>query len=150
MDATKAPVSTVLPEWAASLPPPRNAPPSISAEETADLIRSGNKAGKDYLIVDARRTDFEDYFIRGAINLPAHSFHQTLPGLIPLLSAIPLVIFHCNSCGKSSSRGRLVAGWYQDALEEQGVKSIQTKYLEGGVKGWIEKYAQDEALTVKL
>ncbi|TDL28246.1 hypothetical protein BD410DRAFT_739839, partial [Rickenella mellea] len=135
--------------WASALPQPKSSPPSISAEETANLIKTV-KVGKDLIIVDTRRTDFEDYFIHGAINLPAHSFCQTLPGLVPLLSPVPLVIFHCNSCGKVTSRGRLVASWYQDALNEHGITTSKAKYLEGGIKGWIERYAQDPDLAVKL
>jgi arsenical-resistance protein 2 len=78
--------------------------------------------------------------IPGAINLPAQTFHQTLPILLPILSRsvvrhigphkllipqylspsilsfrrIPQVIFHCSS---SNGRGPRCAGWYQDALD---------------------------------
>ena len=116
----------------------------------------------------ARRTDFEvtnhhililneavtarsyqTAFIRTAINLPAHSFYQTLPSLLPLLQSIPIVIFHCNSCSPGG-RGPRTAAWYQDALDIQGIKSSHAVILASGVKGWIARYEEDTNLTVKL
>jgi len=141
----------VQPEWWAALPTPIATAPGISKEALADMMRSvSQEAGKDYIVVDVRRTDFEDCFIRGAINLPAQSFHQTLPGLIPVLSRIPTVVFHCNSCGKETSRGRRVAGWYQDALNSKGLTGSKALYLEGGIKEWKEQFGEDAAITVKL
>ena len=88
-------------------------------------------------------------FVRTAINLPAHSLYQTLPGLLPLLRRIPLVIFHCQSCG-ATGRGARTAAWYQDALDKEGIKTSEGRILTGGIKGWIEKYGEDEKLTTKL
>lgn len=84
------------------------------------------------------------------INLPAHSFYQTRAGAVSVLSHIPLVIFHCQSCGSPKSRGQKVAAFYQDALDEKGVTSSKALYLEGGIKGWIAKYKEDESLIVKV
>lgn len=47
-----------VPEWAAAFPVPQSHPPSIEPEELAELIRS-KQGGKDFLVVDVRRTDFE-------------------------------------------------------------------------------------------
>lgn len=48
------------PAWHAGLPSPRATPESISQDEVAGLIKSSDKVtGKDYLIIDVRRTDFE-------------------------------------------------------------------------------------------
>ena len=82
--------------------------------------------------------------------MPAHSFYQTLAGVLSILSNISLVIFHCQSCGSISSRGRKVAAYYQDALDEKSIISSKALYLEGGIKGWIAKYKDDPALIVKL
>ncbi|KAI5121161.1 hypothetical protein M0805_007158 [Coniferiporia weirii] len=145
--------STVAPgaSWSIGLPEPLSSPVSISAEEVASFIKTGSKApGKDYIIVDVRRTDFENYAIPGALNLPAHSFYATRSGAVSVLSGISLVIFHCQSCGSAKSRGQKVAAYYQDAIDEKGIRTSRALYLEGGIKGWVEKYKDDEELVVKL
>lgn len=90
-------------------------------------------------------------FIRGAINLPAHSFYQTLPGLLPILTQYRSVIFHCQS---SNGRGPRCAGWYQDALDDisTGGEAIDSRavVLESGIKGWCARFGEDKDLTVKL
>lgn len=47
-----------VPEWAASFPIPQSHPPFIEPEELAELLRT-KQGGKDFLVVDVRRTDFE-------------------------------------------------------------------------------------------
>ena len=51
-------MSAELP-WHAAYPAPRGAAPSISREELLQWIREGKQAGKDFLLVDLRRTDYE-------------------------------------------------------------------------------------------
>ncbi|KAI0765515.1 hypothetical protein BC629DRAFT_1596641 [Irpex lacteus] len=85
------------PAWAQSLPHPKSNPAHISVAEVAELIRT-KKPGVDFIIVDTRKADWDTNYIRTAINLPAQSFHQSLPGLLPLLQDVPLVIFHCQAC----------------------------------------------------
>jgi len=101
--------------------------------------------------VDVRRTDFENAFIKGAINLPAHSFYQTLPAIVSILSHIPKIVFHCNSCS-NGGRGPRTAGWYADALRQRGFTEASegVLVLQGGLKAWLALYAEDESLTVKL
>ncbi|KAK0459776.1 Rhodanese-like domain-containing protein [Desarmillaria tabescens] len=120
--------------WYNAFPEPKSIPNGISAEKLHSLLLESSNV----LVVDVRRTDFEGSFIKGAINLPAHSFYPTLP----------LVVFHCNSC-KPGGRGPRTAGWYQDELDKQGVTGSRAVVLEGGIKGWVEKYGDDE-LTCKL
>ncbi|KLO20699.1 hypothetical protein SCHPADRAFT_841891 [Schizopora paradoxa] len=137
-------------EWHDAFPQPKSSPPSISADELAVLLKT-KTVGKDFVVVDVRRTDFEDWCIPGAINLPAHSFYPTLQGAVALLQSVPLVIFHCNSCGKPSSRGRRVAGWYQDYLDEKGITTSSARYLEGGIKGWASQWkGKEEGMLLKL
>jgi len=99
---------------------------------------------RDIQVVDVRRTDFELAFIKGAINLPAHSFYPTLSGLVPILSRYKQVVFHCQSCS-ATGRGVRTAGWFQDALNEQGIKAdvCEALILDGGIKGWVEEYKED-------
>lgn len=46
------------PSWSVGLPEPKSSPPGISNEVVADLIKT-KESGKDFIIVDTRRTDFE-------------------------------------------------------------------------------------------
>jgi arsenical-resistance protein 2 len=46
--------------WHAAYPAPRNKNPhSISREDLLQRLESGQKSGKDFLLVDLRRTDHE-------------------------------------------------------------------------------------------
>lgn len=56
-------MSAELP-WHAAYPAPRGAAPSISREELLQWIREGKQAGKDFLLVDLRRTDYEVWVVR--------------------------------------------------------------------------------------
>lgn len=92
----------------------------------------------------------QDYALPGAINLPAHSFYATRNAVAATLGHIPLLIFHCQSCGKATSRGVLVSAYCQDALNEAGKAGSKAVYLEGGIKGWAARFKEDESLIVKL
>ncbi|KAI0041387.1 Rhodanese-like protein [Auriscalpium vulgare] len=129
-----------IPAWATGLPPPRATPPKISTEQLVEMMKT-QTAGVDYVVVDVRRTDIEA-LIKGAINLPAQTFYQTLPTLLPILSRIPKVIFHCQS---SAGRGPRCAGWYADALPADA--RSESLILEGGIKAWLEKFAGDAEMT---
>ncbi|GAA5899190.1 hypothetical protein JCM6882_009279 [Rhodosporidiobolus microsporus] len=143
--------------WHAAFPTPAasladNTLDSITAEDLRakmDAAGADDLSKRDWVVVDVRRTDFEDAFIKGAINLPAHSFYPTLASLLPILSRYPSVIFHCQS---SSGRGPRCAGWYQDALDAAGISKSTSKavVLTGGIKAWVAKYGEDEGVTVKL
>jgi hypothetical protein len=45
--------------WHAAFPAPRGVAPSISREELLQWIRGGKQAGKDFVLVDLRRADYE-------------------------------------------------------------------------------------------
>ncbi|GAA5891944.1 hypothetical protein JCM5296_004639 [Sporobolomyces johnsonii] len=143
------------PSWHAAFPTPsahleNSSLAPITAAELRDLILSQPRLDqRDFLVVDVRRTDFENAFVAGAVNLPAHSFYPTLPALLPILSRYRRVIFHCQS---SNGRGPRCAGWYQDALNDAGIKQdvSESMVLEGGIKGWVESFGMDKGLTVQL
>jgi len=136
--------------WHAILPQPESIVKTMGPAELAEMIRSSHLTpGKDYLVVDVRRTDFENSFIKGALNLPAHSFYQTLPTIVTILSTIPKVIFHCNSCSPGG-RGPRTAGWYSDELKRRGLSPDGVLVLEGGLKSWLASYASDADITVTL
>ncbi|GAA6015361.1 hypothetical protein JCM10207_008962 [Rhodosporidiobolus poonsookiae] len=147
----ETPWHAAFPTPSASLSP--SSPSPLASLSAADLKQridlQPDLSQRDFLVVDVRRTDFEDAFIKGAINLPAHSFFPTLPSLLPLLTRYPSVIFHCQS---SSGRGPRCAGWFQDALDAAGVDQSVSRavVLTGGIKGWVEAFGEDGAVTVKL
>ncbi|GAA5907829.1 uncharacterized protein JCM6883_001906 [Sporobolomyces salmoneus] len=141
--------------WHAAFPTPRSSLndgtlSSITTAELREKIKQQSDLSKrDFLVVDVRRTDFEDGFIRGAVNLPAHSFYPTLDSLVPFLSSYKQVIFHCQS---SSGRGPRTAAWYQDKLNDLGVSPEKSEgvVLTGGIKAWIKEYGLEDEETVKL
>ncbi|PWN48643.1 hypothetical protein IE53DRAFT_347123 [Violaceomyces palustris] len=142
------PINT--PSWHKDLPQPSQREIlNITADELAQLIQDEEEKGlapgasRDFLVIDVRRADCET-LIPGAINLPAHSFLPSLPSLLPLLSPIPLLIFHC---GKNNGRGTRCAQWFSDALEKDlGMKEEEirekVKLLKGGHVGWVEKFGK--------
>lgn len=84
--------------------------------------------------------------IPSALNLPAQTFHSTLPILTRALSHIPILIFHCSS---SRGRGPRCAGWYADAIADQPGGELEQKVyvLQGGIVEWIEQYP-DQVVSV--
>jgi arsenical-resistance protein 2 len=89
--------------------------------------------------------------VKGALNLPAHSFYATLPTITTLISHVPLVIFHCNSCSPTG-RGPRTAGWYAEELDRRGIPATQStaRVLDGGIKEFIRLYGDDSQLTSKI
>ncbi|CAI7663561.1 unnamed protein product [Penicillium bialowiezense] len=131
---SKHSMSTKAP-WYAALPAPRSSPPSLSREEFLGWMRQGKQAGKDYVLVDVRRNDYEGGTIRGSLNLPAQSLHPTIPTLYSLISnsSAESVIWYC---GSSTGRGTRCAAWFADYLEEKKDTKIKSLILTGGIKGW--------------
>ncbi|KAF7298913.1 Rhodanese domain-containing protein [Mycena indigotica] len=142
--------NTSTPQWHAAFPTPTLSAESISPSQLADiLLDPKSQVLRDYVVVDVRRTvtDFEEFAIPGCLNLPAHSFYQTLPTIVKLLEPVPLVVFHCNSC-KEGGRGWRTAGWYRDAVTAGS--SSKAVILDGGIKGWIEQFGHDERLCKRI
>ncbi|OQE31147.1 hypothetical protein PENFLA_c002G03976 [Penicillium flavigenum] len=127
-------MSAELP-WHAAYPAPRAAAPSISREELVQWIRDGKQAGKDFILVDLRRTDYEGGTIQGSLNLPAQSLYPTIPTLYSLVSnsSVKYVIWYC---GSSAGRGTRAAGWFADYLKDQQDTEVKSLVLSGGIKGW--------------
>ncbi|SCV74370.1 BQ2448_6802 [Microbotryum intermedium] len=136
--------------WWETFPSPIAEPDKMTTYQLREMMLDGQTGAgveRRFLVVDVRRTDFEDSFIKGAINLPAHSFHPTLPSLLPILSQYALVIFHCQS---SSGRGPRCAGWYQGLLNQHSITSSKAVVLEGGIKKWRLEKAGNERLEIQL
>ncbi|KAJ9091721.1 hypothetical protein QFC21_007116 [Naganishia friedmannii] len=126
-------------KWFDHLPQPVNQPVHMSIEGLHERLTS-KVAGKDFIVVDVRRTDIEEpdnHLIKQAINLPAQTFYQTLPGICSVLANIPEVIFHCSS---SNGRGPRSAAWYQDELDDKGIVTSQAFVLTGGINAWVARY----------
>ncbi|KAJ5157487.1 Rhodanese-like domain-containing protein [Penicillium canariense] len=129
------PNSTNEAPWHAAYPAPNAAAGSLPRHELLQWFRDGKQPGKDFVLVDVRRTDFEGGTIRGSINLPAQSLYPTLPAVYALLanSGVTHVIWYC---GSSSGRGPRSANWFADHLAQEQDASMQSLILEGGIKGW--------------
>ncbi|KAK3904280.1 arsenical-resistance protein 2 [Staphylotrichum tortipilum] len=93
---------------------------------------------RDFLLVDARRTDCTGGTVRGAMNLPAHSFYPTRKILYDLCkqAGIKTVIFYC---GSSLGRGPRCAAWLQDYVHEDG-GNLESRVMVGGIRGWVRAY----------
>lgn len=91
--------------WWADFPEPTSTAIQVEPQEVFQLLHdrelSVNKR-QDTLLVDARRSDCTGGTVRGAMNLPAHSFYPTRKSLYELCkqAGIQRVIFYC---GKSIS-----------------------------------------------
>ncbi|KAI1331485.1 Rhodanese-like domain-containing protein [Xylariaceae sp. FL0255] len=121
--------------WHAAFPAPKTTEPlSLTREEVLAKLVSG-EVGRDVVIVDLRRNDFEGGSIKGAINLPVQSLYPTIPTLYGLFQAagVKFIIWYCNSCG---DRGTRAAGWFQDHIDDKNNEDMKSAILIGGIKGW--------------
>ncbi|KAE8351244.1 Rhodanese-like domain-containing protein [Aspergillus coremiiformis] len=121
--------------WHAVYPAPKAIAATLSRQELLQWFRQGKRPGKDFVLVDLRRIDFEGGTIRGSLNLPAQSLYPTIPTIYTLLRAskVAHVVWYC---GSSRGRGVRAAGWFADYLDEQGETFLTSLVLEGGIKGW--------------
>lgn len=139
--------------WHAAFPATKSNPDSVSKEELLAWLKEGQEGGKDFVLVDLRRTDYEGGTIRGSINLPAQSLYPTIPYLYNLFKAagIKKVMWYCGEfsfsslsfrilifdLGSSQGRGSRAAAWFEDHLDSIGDKSMQSFIMAGGIKGWV-------------
>ncbi|KAJ5777903.1 hypothetical protein N7520_001149 [Penicillium odoratum] len=109
---------------------------SISRLELLQWFKAGKKVGKDFVLVDLRRTDFEGGTIQGSLNLPAQSLYPSIPALYSILlqARVPKVVWYC---GSSRGRGTRAAAWFAEYLEGQNNREMDSVVLEGGIKGWV-------------
>ncbi|PYH67963.1 putative arsenate reductase (Arc2) [Aspergillus vadensis CBS 113365] len=129
-------MSTDTVPWHAAYPAPRSTAIGIHRKEVLGWFRSGRQPGRDFLLVDLRRTDFEGGTIRGSINLPAQTLYPAIPTLYSLLSTslATEVVWYC---GSSKGRGVRAASWFADYIEQQQDTHMRSLVLEGGIKGWV-------------
>ena len=99
--------------------------------------------------------------IKGSLNLPAQSLYASLPTLLDLCQnakTIRRVIFYCGKTsirknrhvlhtkiadlltdlGSSRGRGTRAAGWFDDLVQDRGVKDIKSMILEESIAGWAQ------------
>lgn len=110
---------------------------------------SSKQLGRNFIIVDLRRNDFEGGTIKGSLNLPAQTLEQSLETLYTLLTATQVtdVVFYCGSCGgRGTTAAALFASFLAKKAEEQEQPQwLKSRFLEGGIKGWAnagEKYTK--------
>ncbi|CAH0027530.1 unnamed protein product [Clonostachys rhizophaga] len=140
MASTNAPAP-----WHAAYPSPRNkTPAAMMRQDMLDMIKNSNNiAGRNYVLVDLRRTDHEvsservGGTIRGSINLPAQSLYPTIPTLYSLFKAagVHKIIWYCSS---SRGRGSRAAGWFKDHIDDQSDSDMESLILFEGISGWAK------------
>ncbi|KAK9367920.1 Rhodanese-like domain-containing protein [Lipomyces kononenkoae] len=121
--------------WYAAYPEAVTTPTPISRQELLQAFREGKMPGRDFVLVDLRRTDHEGGTIAGSMNLPAQSLYPSIPTLYNLLDAakVPQIIWYC---GSSRGRGTRAASWFADYIKQQNNPTLKSLVLEGGIKGW--------------
>ncbi|KAL2174198.1 Rhodanese-like domain-containing protein [Thermothelomyces heterothallicus CBS 202.75] len=127
--------------WWTDFPDPASTAAQVTPGEVFDLLQAQETAENEqrrFLLVDTRRTDCEGGTVRGAINLPAHSFYPTRKTLYDLCkqAGIKTVIFYC---GSSLGRGPRCAAWFQDYVNQVG-GVLEPKVMTGGIRGWVKAY----------
>ncbi|KAK7598585.1 hypothetical protein V3481_000208 [Fusarium oxysporum f. sp. vasinfectum] len=125
--------------WHAAYPPPLNkTPAAMTRQAVLEMMKdSKNIAGKDYILIDLRRTDHEGGTIRGSINLPAQSLYPTIETLYTMFKSagVQKTIWYCSS---SRGRGTRAAGWFQDHIDKQGDSHMESVILFEGITGWAK------------
>ncbi|KAL2195539.1 hypothetical protein P885DRAFT_39999 [Corynascus similis CBS 632.67] len=127
--------------WWTDFPDPASAAVPVAPGEIFQLLRDQETAEdkhQHFLLVDVRRADCKGGTVRGAINLPAHSFYPTRKSLYNLCkqAGIQTVIFYC---GSSLGRGPRCAAWLQDYVDEVD-GDLKSKFMTGGIRGWVQAY----------
>jgi hypothetical protein len=94
--------------WWSDFPEPRSVAAQVEPAQVLQLLQDQESLSedkpRDFLLVDARRTDCTGGTVYGSLNLPAHSFYSTRKTLYDLCkqAGIKKVIFYC---GESASLG---------------------------------------------
>ncbi|KAJ1932287.1 Cdc25 phosphatase Ibp1 [Linderina pennispora] len=122
----------------------------ITVDKLAELVRDPTKiAGKDYVVVDVRDSDYNGGHIPGAVNVPAHEMHDQAAALVQKYADVPEVIFHC---ALSQVRGPKSARIYNEAVQERLEKAAgddplfgqNIQVLTGGFTSWLYRFRETE------
>ncbi len=96
--------------WWSDFPEPVSVPVQVEPVYVHQLLQAQEQEAsaprhRDFLLVDARRTDCTGGTVRGAMNLPAHSFYPTRKILYDLCkqAGIKTVVFYCGELDLLSS-----------------------------------------------
>jgi len=97
--------------WWTAFPEPKCEADRIEPAEVLSLLEEHNQnvsLPRDFLLVDARRTDCTGGTLSSSINLPAHSFYLTRRILYDLCkqAGINRVIFYCGKFDSASCASR--------------------------------------------
>jgi arsenical-resistance protein 2 len=152
--------------WWIDFPEPKSVAARVAPKEVFQLLQNqeiDEEKPRNFLLVDARRTDCTGGTVRGAINLPAHSFYPSRKILYDLCkqAGIGRVIFYCGEYappgpnrrlalwklteaasfpkGSSLGRGPRCTAWLQDYVDEAG-GDLASQVMVGGIRGWVQAY----------
>jgi len=129
--------------WWDAYPAFKSHAPLITADDLAVLLSAKDE---NLAVIDVRRNDHNGGHVRGSAQWPAQSFYDDLPSFFEQYRNKEKVVFYCSS---SRGRGPRCAGWYQDYLNETGTSTSTAYILQGGIKTWLDKYADDEEFVDK-
>lgn len=129
--------------WWDAYPAFKSSAPLFTVEDLAELLRA---KAENVAVIDVRRNDHAGGHVRGSSQWHAQTFYDNLPKFFEQHHNTEKVVFYC---GSSMGRGPRCAGWYQDYLNETGTTTSTAYILQGGIKAWLEKYADDENLVDK-
>jgi Cdc25 family phosphatase len=119
----------------------------ISRDGLSKIIKSDKRAGKDYLVVDVRDSDFIGGHIRNCRNEPSTTFSDTLDDLVRDTKDLPQVIFHC---ALSQQRAPKAARQYKDRcnqLRKDDDTPQEVLILRGGFTDFQAKFKDDPELV---
>ncbi|KAI0004556.1 Rhodanese-like domain-containing protein [Russula compacta] len=119
----------------------------ISNDDLSEIIKSGQRPGEDYLVIDVRDDDFIGGNITNCRNVPSVTLSNNLDNLVRDTKDIPRVIFHC---ALSQSRGPKAAQQYNDRLKQLRKDDDipqEVLILSGGFTEFQEKFKDDPKLV---
>ncbi|GBE78645.1 hypothetical protein SCP_0115340 [Sparassis crispa] len=131
-------------DWWLPFPATKSDVPYITADELASMMKGSER--KDYAVIDVRQT-FSGGRVRGSLHCPPQNFFDELPAFVEKFGQTKQVIFYC---GLSSGKAPRCSRWYQDRLNDSGIKTSAAYILKGGIKGWLANYDGQEELVDRV
>eukprot|EP01135_Chromosphaera_perkinsii_P012254 Nk52_evm25s2622 gene=Nk52_evmTU25s2622 len=113
----------------------------IQASELATLLRL-NPPASDLTVIDVRERDYAGGHIRGAVNLPAGRFGDSIEEHLTRFGHVKNLVFHCMM---SQIRGPSCAKHFMYNMRDG--HTAQVYVLQGGFREFVRKYSHKEDLV---
>ncbi|KAI9021972.1 Rhodanese-like domain-containing protein [Hyaloraphidium curvatum] len=122
----------------------------VEPAELAAWLRQGKRK---LAVIDVRDADFPYGNIRGCINIPSRTFHDTVSGIVERFRGMDALVFHC---ALSQIRGPKAANSFRTAVLEtmsdggEQAKVPELYVLRGGFSRFQEEFGTEEDLVENL